>query len=102
MITDLLNAVFWIVGTAAIWPSIQKIQKDKSTEGVHPWTVAFLSVWSFEATFVYALWAWCLSLLSALSMAIVEGYWLYLVLKYGEDNWIRRFLRNLSKNWTLH
>jgi len=82
--TDLINGTFELLAGGFFYLSVRRIQRDKKVQGVHWATLAFSSVWGlWNLPFYWALEQW-LSLLGAVILAVVNTWYLVLVLKFAD------------------
>ena len=85
--TDLINGTFELLAGGFFYLSVRRIQRDKKVQGVHVGTVLFSSLWGlWNLPFYWALEQW-LSLTGAVILAVINTWYLVLVVHY--EDWTK-------------
>lgn len=79
---DLINGLFEISGSIAIWANVLKLWKDKKVQGTHWQMMIFFSSWALWNLYFYPHLDQWLSFAGGCSMAVSEVIWTVLAACY--------------------
>lgn len=92
--TDWINGAFEIVAGAFFYLSVRKIKADREVRGVHWVQLLFSSAWGlWNLPFYAALGQW-LSFAGAVGLAVINCWYLWLVLVWSDKEDLPAFMRN--------
>ncbi len=83
---DYINAIFEFGAILGIYGHIFQIKKDKVVKGTYIPTVVFFTSWGFWNIYYYPSLQQWFSALAGSILAILNCYYVYLLLKYKENN----------------
>lgn len=85
-VPDFINASFEFWGSILLLLNIRQVYIDKEVNGIHWIPTTFFTIWGFwNFYFYYNLHQW-ISLFGAVTMAIVNTWWLYLMWYYRKNS----------------
>ncbi len=80
---DLVNGLFELAGSIAIWANVVRLYKDKEVKGTRWEMMIFFAAWASFNLFYYPNIGQWWSLVGALSMCIAEWFWVVLAFWYS-------------------
>jgi len=82
---DLINGLFEASGALAMLGNVARLRKDKQTRGVCWTTTLFFTSWGLWNLFYYPNLNQPLSFFGGLALAIANGAYLFLMVKYRRN-----------------
>lgn len=79
---DFVNSLFEFFAIFAIWLSIRKCYKERSSKGVHWAQVVFYCSWGFWNVLYYPSVGHWVSAMAGLGVAVSNSIWAALLIKY--------------------
>jgi hypothetical protein len=84
-VSDLINGLFELLGSALIWLNVHQLHHDKEFKGVHVAPTAFFFTWGLWNLYYYPSLGQWLSFAGGLSIVVANGVWVGQMLYYSRS-----------------
>lgn len=82
--TDLINAIWEVLGGLFVIPSIVSIAKTKEVKGVNWSTIMFFFIWGLWNIYFYPHNGFILSFYGGVFLSILNFIWVLMLIKYSK------------------